>query len=71
MSKKDNGCPYKATNSGSCTHKGTKANRKGLRYCGYSKPLNCDLYKEYRLNRKKFKIEASESLIDTWENEDE
>jgi len=52
-----NGCPYKSSYSGQCSHKGTKPNRKCKRYCGHEYPHNCDLFMQW--------LEIKESCIRT------
>lgn len=44
---KNIGCPYRASNNGQCTHKGTSSNRKGKRYCNYGDPNDCILFVEW------------------------
>ena len=40
-------CPYRATITKSCCHKGTKKNRGGKRRCIFNYPHNCDLFVEW------------------------
>lgn len=46
-------CPYKATNTKSCAHRGTKKNRAGNRKCGFDYPHNCELFLEWLGKRRK------------------
>jgi len=61
MPRTINGCPYKASNTGACTHKAQPTNRKGKRYCGHEFPHNCSLFMEWidcKEKQKKSKIEG-------------
>lgn len=40
-------CPYKSTNTKTCTHRGTKKNRGGKRACGYKHYHNCHFFVEW------------------------
>lgn len=53
-----NGCPYKASVNGQCTHKTTSRYSKGKRYCKYNNPCNCDMFRDWVESKEKSKITA-------------
>ncbi len=53
MTKPVNGCPYKASNNGQCTHKTTPEFLKQKRYCEYNKPSNCEMFRDWSENKEK------------------
>lgn len=60
MNKKINGCPYKSSGNGTCSHRECKSNRKGKRYCGYEYPHNCEMFRKWLSIKEKSKIEGLE-----------
>ncbi len=53
MTNKINGCPYKASNNGQCTHKTTSRYSKQKRYCGHEYPHNCPMFMDWLESKRK------------------
>jgi len=55
MNKVCNGCPYKSTKNGICTHKGMKQQKGGKTYCLFLNPTKCEFYVEWvEMSKKSF-----------------
>ncbi len=48
-----NGCPYKTSNNGQCTHKTTSRYSKQKRYCGHNNPCNCEMFRDWLSDKEK------------------